>query len=166
MKALAGLIVPTTGRVICRARAAGRFAYLPQQAEIDRNFPVTIREFVTLGGWRSFGAFRAAPQALAERVREVVAAVGLFGEIDRQISALSVGQFQRALFGRLLLQDASVILLDEPFAAVDEATTGDLIAIMQRLHHEARTVIAALHDFEQVRTHFPQCLLLARRVIA
>ena len=85
---------------------------------------------------------------------------------SRLVGALSGGQFQRVLFARLLLQDASLILLDEPFRAVDAKTVADLIALILRWHGEGRTVIAALHDMEQVRAHFPATLLLAREVVA
>jgi zinc/manganese transport system ATP-binding protein len=77
-----------------------------------------------------------------------------------------VGEFQRALFARLLLQDASVILLDEPFATVDERTAEDLLRVVLHWHQTGRTVIAVLHDLDQVRAHFPTTLLLARACIA
>ena len=85
---------------------------------------------------------------------------------DVSVGALSGGQLQRVLFARLLLQDASIILLDEPFRAVDTKTVVDLIALIERWHKEGRTVLAALHDLEQVRAHFPDTLLLAREVVA
>lgn len=69
------------------------------------------------------------------------------------------------LFARLLLQDAGIILLDEPFTAIDARTTRDLVDIVTRWHGEGRTVIAVLHDFELVRAHFPQTLLLARELV-
>jgi zinc/manganese transport system ATP-binding protein len=83
----------------------------------------------------------------------------------RQIGALSAGQFQRVLFARLLLQDPKFIILDEPFTAIDAATTRDLIEIINRWKSDNRTIIAVLHDFDQVREHFPQTLLLAREPI-
>jgi zinc/manganese transport system ATP-binding protein len=86
--------------------------------------------------------------------------------LDRPIENLSVGEFQRALFARLLLQDAPLILLDEPFVALDERTTDDLLRLVVYWHQSGRTVIAVLHDFDQVRQHFPTALLLARSCIA
>jgi zinc/manganese transport system ATP-binding protein len=59
-----------------------------------------------------------------------------------------------------------VILLDEPFTAIDAKTAADLFALVQRWHAEERTVVAALHDLELVRTGFPQTLLLAREPVA
>ena len=70
------------------------------------------------------------------------------------------------LFARLLLQDAPIILLDEPFTAIDSKTVSDLLALVARWNSEKRTVLAVLHDEEMVRAHFPQTLLLAREKIA
>jgi zinc/manganese transport system ATP-binding protein len=79
---------------------------------------------------------------------------------------LSGGQMQRLLFARVLLQDARVIVLDEPFNAMDAKTQADLLALVAHWHAEGRTVLAALHDMEMVRAHFPQTLLLAREAVA
>jgi zinc/manganese transport system ATP-binding protein len=166
LKALAGVIRPTSGEVVCPAFARHRLAYLPQQDELDRDFPITVAELVALGDWRKFGSVREVPPGLAASVHEAVAAVGLLTVIDRPIAELSVGQFQRALFARLLLQDADAILLDEPFASLDESTTEDLLQFLQRWRGEGRTVVAVLHDLDRVRQHFPSTLLLARVPIA
>jgi zinc/manganese transport system ATP-binding protein len=100
-----------------------------------------------------------------QKALEALSAVGLDGFENRHIGALSAGQFQRVLFARLLLQDAKVILLDEPFTAIDARTTRDLLDIVARWHGDGRTVIAVLHDFEQVRAHFPETMLIARELI-
>jgi zinc/manganese transport system ATP-binding protein len=166
LKALAGIIRPITGEVTCSALARHRLAYLPQQAELDRGFPITVAELVALGDWRNFGSIREPPSRLAADVHAAVATVGLEAFIDRQIAELSVGQFQRALFARLVLQDADVILLDEPFAALDESTTDQLLNLLQRWREKGQTIVAVLHDLDRVRLHFPSTLLLARSPIA
>jgi zinc/manganese transport system ATP-binding protein len=166
LKSLAGIVRPTAGEVICAALARHRLAYMPQQDELDREFPITVAELVALGDWRNFGSVREPPRRLAASVSEALAAVGLSRVMDRQIAELSVGQFQRALFARLLLQDADVILLDEPFASLDESTTEDLLQFLRRWQGEGRTVVAVLHDFDRVRRHFPSTLVLARSLIA
>ena len=166
LKALAGIIRPMAGEVACAALARHRLAYLPQQTELDRGFPITVGELVALGDWRNFGSVREPPPRLAADVHEAVATVGLEAFINRQIAELSVGQFQRALFARLLLQDADVILLDEPFAAVDESTTDELLNLLQRWREKGQTIVAVLHDLDRVRLHFPSTLLLARSPIA
>jgi zinc/manganese transport system ATP-binding protein len=166
LKVLAGIIRPMAGEVACPALAHHRLAYLPQQAELDRAFPITVGELVALGDWRNFGSVREPPPRLAADVHEAVTTVGLEAFINRQIAELSVGQFQRALFARLLLQDADVILLDEPFAAVDESTTDELLNLLQRWREKGQTIVAVLHDLDRVRLHFPSTLLLARSLIA
>jgi zinc/manganese transport system ATP-binding protein len=166
LKALAGIIRPMTGEVTCSALARHRLAYLPQQAELDRGFPITVAELVALGDWRNFGSVREPPSHLAADVHAAVATVGLETFINRQIAELSVGQFQRALFARLVLQDADVILLDEPFAALDESTTDQLLNLLQRWREKGQTIVAVLHDLDRVRLHFPSTLLLARSPIA
>ncbi len=92
--------------------------------------------------------------------------MGLEGFEGRSVGSLSSGQFQRVLFARLLLQDAAVILLDEPFTAIDARTTADLLELVRAWHGQGRTVIAVLHDLQQIREHFPQTLLMARELIA
>ncbi|MFL5256702.1 MAG: metal ABC transporter ATP-binding protein [Rhodopila sp.] len=165
LNVLAGLLRPHRGQVLCHARTRHRVAYLEQQAALDRDFPVTVTELAGLGLWQRFGAFRTTPPALADRIDEALDTVGLSGLAQRRIGELSVGQMRRALFARLLLLDAEVMLLDEPFAAVDAATQQALLALLARWHAERRTVIAVVHDFDQVRAHFPATLVLARRAI-
>jgi len=99
-------------------------------------------------------------------VARAAAVTGLENLLKRSVEELSAGEFQRALFARLVLQDAAVILLDEPFASIDEATTEDLMGLVRRWHKEGRTVIAVLHDLDQVQQDFPTTLLLARACIA
>jgi zinc/manganese transport system ATP-binding protein len=118
------------------------------------------------GLWRRIGITRGVEQEDERAIAGAMAAVGLAGFERRPIGSLSGGQFQRALFGRLMLQDAELILLDEPFTAIDARTVADLTDLILRWHREGRTVVAALHDFDQVRAHFPETLLVAREAVA
>jgi len=166
IKAIVGLLKPAEGRVSTGDLKRADIAYLPQQAEIDRSFPITVADTVALGHWRRIGILGRLTGAMRKAVAEALSAVGLEGFEQRAIGSLSVGQFQRVLFARLLLQDARVILLDEPFNAIDARTTADLLDLVARWHGEQRTVVAVLHDMDQVRKHFPDTLLLARELIA
>jgi zinc/manganese transport system ATP-binding protein len=166
LNVIAGLVRPSSGRVICPARRQRRLAYLRQQTEFDRDFPLTVAELVAIGLWSRIGACRGVSQDGARQVADALGVVGLQELMHRRIGELSVGQIRRAFFARLLLQDASVILLDEPFAAIDAATTETLLALIAAWHREGRTVVAVMHDIDQARTHFPSALLLARRPIA
>lgn len=166
LKGIAGALKPLGGKIERQGFSARDIAYLPQAAEIDRSFPISVYDMVAMGFWRSAGHFGGIGRAHRARVFDAIAAVGLTGFEDRAIGTLSGGQMQRMLFARLLLQEAPVILLDEPFTAIDATTMADLVAIVERWHAENRTVIAVLHDFEMVRAHFPQTLLLAREKVA
>jgi zinc/manganese transport system ATP-binding protein len=166
LKALTGILPLQSGKLRSEAISQNRFAYLPQQVELNRDFPISVGELIALGGWRRFGSFQGPPDTLRDEVADAIEAVRLGGFLDRQIADLSAGEFQRALFARLLLQDPVVVLLDEPFAALDENTIEDLMGVVRRWHDEQRTVIAVLHDLDQVREHFPLTLLLARSCIA
>ncbi|MET3890081.1 zinc/manganese transport system ATP-binding protein [Bosea sp. OAE506] len=164
LKGIAGALSPLDGDIaLARGR---RLAYLPQQAELDRSFPIHVYDLVAMGLWNRAGIFGRIGGGAAAKIEAAIAAVGLAGFERRPIGALSGGQMQRALFARLLLQDADIILLDEPFTAIDARTTADLLALVQRWHGESRTVIAVLHDIETVRRAFPQTLLLARESVA
>jgi len=168
LRAVAGLHRPEEGRITV-ARADGspaRIALLPQHAGMDRGFPILCRDVVLQGLWSRLGAFRGASVADRDRASDALAAVGLRGFEERPVGEMSAGQFQRLLFARLLMQDADLILLDEPFNAVDARTAADLLDMVHRWHGEGRTVIAVLHDLELVRDAFPDCLLLAREKIA
>jgi zinc/manganese transport system ATP-binding protein len=166
LEALTGRIAPSGGRIEIAPDLLGRLAYLPQQSMIDRSFPLRALDLVMLGHWARLGAFRAADARLRSHAVEALDAVGLQGFERRPIGEMSVGQFQRLLFARVLLQDAPLILLDEPFNAIDARTSADLLAVVARWHGERRTVVAVLHDLDQVRGHFPDTLLLAREAVA
>jgi zinc/manganese transport system ATP-binding protein len=166
LAAILGSLAPTEGEVHMAHSLRRRIAWLPQQAAIDRSFPIRVFDLVALGHWSAVGSLRALNGAQHVQVQHALQAVGLCGFERRGIGELSAGQFQRVLFARVLLQDAPVILLDEPFNAIDARTTADLLGVVARWHAEARTVIAVLHDLEQVRSHFDRSLLLARRCVA
>ena len=165
MKALMGQLAPRAGAVTlgvpCR-----EIAYLPQAADLDLSFPINVYDFVAMGLWRRLGPWRGVDAAGRAAIARILADVGLEGFEARPVAALSGGQRQRMLFARLALQEARLILLDEPFAAVDERTVGDLLALIEGWRAEGRTIVAVLHDLALVRARFPDTLLLARHAVA
>ncbi|MEP9371241.1 zinc ABC transporter ATP-binding protein AztA [Mesorhizobium sp. KR1-2] len=164
MKGIVGVLKPMAGA--CLNTRNARIAYLPQQSELDRSFPARVVDLVSLGLWPRRGLLGRFTKEDREEVSKALKAVGLEGFETRPIDSLSGGQLQRALFARVLVQDAELILLDEPFNAVDAKTVSDLIQLIKRWHGENRTVMVVVHDLELVREHFPETLLLARRPVA
>ena len=167
LHAIARLVAPRHGSIeIAGAEARADLAYLPQSDSIDRDFPISVLEFAALGGWARIGALGRVPPELRSRGMNALQAVGLDELAGRMLGELSVGQFRRAQFARVIAQDAAIVLLDEPFAGVDAVTSDDLLWLMRCWHGEGRTVMVALHDLEQVLAIFPETLLLARKAIA
>ncbi|WP_062211496.1 metal ABC transporter ATP-binding protein [Aureimonas sp. AU12] len=165
LKGIMGLVPVSEGSIHLAGVSARDVAYLPQANDIDRSFPIDVMDLVALGAWRRVGVFGRITGRHLDKVLEAIHAVGLEGFEHRSIGTLSGGQLQRALFARMLVQDAKLLLLDEPFTAIDARTTSDLVRLMQGWHGEGRTIIAVLHDIELVREHFPETLLMARELV-
>ena len=165
-RGLVGILKPLSGTILTGGIDPKDIAYLPQTADIDRSFPISVFDFVGTGLWRRTGLFGGIGKGARGEIARALAAVGLSGFENRGIGTLSGGQMQRMLFARVLLQDARLIVLDEPFNAIDAKTSADLLALVRKWHAEGRTVLAALHDMDLVRAHFPEALLLARGKVA
>jgi zinc/manganese transport system ATP-binding protein len=160
LRAMLGLHRPTFGQVDRGGLVASDFALLPQGSQLDRSFPIACRDVVALAA-PGLGAFRALGKRRLTAALDAIKRVGLDGLEMRPVQALSAGQFQRLLFARTIFQDAAVILMDEPFSAVDEATTRLLLTIIHEWHAQGRTLVVVLHDMELVRHHFPDTLMLS-----
>ncbi|MBS1154720.1 MAG: hypothetical protein H6R07_644 [Proteobacteria bacterium] len=161
LKAMVGLL-PATGDI----EIHGEAGYLPQLTELDRQFPLTVAELALAGNWRTAGNWaRIQPQA-REQAHEALERVGLEDFATRSLATLSGGQLQRARFARLIVQNAPVVLLDEPFNSVDSRTLDILLAVLDEWHGAGKTLVTVVHDLALARSRFPSALLLAREVIA
>lgn len=162
LKGIAGRLRPLSGHIRLGTKS---LAYMPQIADLNRDFPVSVLDLALTGLCPKRGLFGGIAKGDRERALAAIARVGLTGFEARAIRTLSGGQLQRLLFARLMLQDAPLILLDEPFTAIDSRTIEDLLHIVAHWHAEGRTVVAVLHDLALVRSHFPKTLLLARDLL-
>jgi zinc/manganese transport system ATP-binding protein len=165
-KGIVGIVPTLAGSIDLCGLDRREVAYLPQVPDIERSFPIHVYDFVAMGLWRKTGLFGGIGRKERDQIHAAIAAVGLSGFERRPIGNLSGGQMQRVLFARLLLQDAQLIILDEPFNAIDSKTAADLFDLIRHWHAEQRTVLAALHDLDLVRANFPEVLLLAREPVA
>ena len=166
LKAIAGILKANDGEIIIENASRSEIAYLPQSSEIERNFPLSVAEFISTGLWQQSGGFGKIDNNIKAKLAESIKIVGLENFAEHSIEGLSIGQFQRVLFARLLLQEAKIILLDEPFNAVDNPTITKLIELIKLWHSQKRTIICVLHDYAQIKTYFPECLLLAGKCVA
>lgn len=166
IKGLVQFIKPSRGSIDIASGFREQMSLLPQLSDIDRSFPITVYDLVAMGAWRRLGFWRAYSREDTRRIHAAIGQVGLSECRHQLIGTLSGGQMQRALFARLIVRDAQILLLDEPFTAIDEHTQDDLMAIMQTWSAQGRTLITVLHDVALARQAFPQALLLARQVVA
>jgi zinc/manganese transport system ATP-binding protein len=166
LKAIMGQLKPTAGSIKLGLLTPKNIAYLPQSHKIDRQFPITVKDFISAGSWKRIGFWQKFSLIENELLKQVLNKVNLQGFEDRQISALSGGQFQRMLFARMLMQDADVLLLDEPFAAIDTQTTMDLMQVINDCQQQGKTIITVIHDLSLVSQFFPTVMLLANKLIA
>ena len=162
LRAVAGLHPLAAGSIDRHDLAVADIALLAQGSHLDRSFPITCRDAVALAAHR-LGPFQAVGRDRLLAAQAALQRVGLLDMASRPIQALSAGQFQRVLFARTIVQDARLILLDEPFTAVDTATTRLLLSVIQDWRIQGRTVIAVLHDMDLVQRHFPATVRLDDR---
>lgn len=160
VKMLLGLIEPLAGRLTWPAGRPAEIGYLAQMSEFDHRFPIRVRDLAAMGAWRGFGLRSGLDRAGRARVDAALDAAGVADLADRALHTLSGGQLQRTLFARVILQDAPLILLDEPFAAIDQTTEAHLLSIIRRWQAEGRAVVLVVHDLSSVLDHCSHALLL------
>lgn len=156
LKVIAGLQKPLSGKVIIDVPCKGGLSFLPQQQHLDRQFPISLQELVAAGFWGS----KQAPEMRSQRLKSALEDWCLTGLEHRPLMALSGGELQRALLARLSLAEASLLLLDEPHAALDELGQALLWKHIHAWHAQGRTLIVVCHDLAAVRQHIPQALLI------
>lgn len=163
LRAIAGLHPVASGRIEGGGPGV-RIGFLPQSSELDRSARISVQDFVGLGAQNGVGPHGAGPETA--RITAALTRLGIADLAERPVARLSAGQFQRLMFARLLMQEAEILLLDEPFTAVDADTEDALLDIIASWGEQGRIVIAVMHDHELIREAFPTTLLLARRMIA
>lgn len=166
IKAIVGQLALKSGEIVIADEYKRDLSLLPQHTELDRDFPMTTFDLVSMGVWRDLGPFRSLSAGQRQQIMQALLQVGLVEQAQDLIGSLSGGQLQRAFFARLLVRNAQVIILDEPFDAVDEDTQESLLLILKQWHEEGRTILIVLHDEELVKRLVPETLILGRSVVA
>jgi manganese/zinc/iron transport system ATP- binding protein len=170
LRAALGLVPADAGQALVLGlparRALDRVAYVPQREAVDWDFPITVREVVEMGRYRSAGWVRRLRRGDRVAVEAALERVGMTAYARRQIGELSGGQRQRVFLARALAQDAPVLVMDEPFAGVDARTESALLALLAEQRDEGRSVVLVHHDLGTVRRAFDWALVLNVRAIA
>ena len=145
LKGIMGQLAPLEGDIQLGDIEKDDIAYLPQQNMVDRSFPISVQEMVALGAWKHMGAFGRLRSKHKKKVAHALQRLGLSGFEKRLIGSLSGGQMQRVLFARLLVQEANLILLDEPFTALDIRTIGMLENALNNFVTQGGAVMLTSH---------------------
>ena len=159
LKTLAGFIPPVSGKVRWQVRRPV-IGWLAQRQELDQQFPLTVQDVVSQGAWPRLSLLYGMGPGMRKRIATALERVGLLSLAKAPINTLSGGQFQRMLFARIIVQQAPLVMLDEPFTGVDETTTEMLMSLILDMQRHGQTVLAVLHDSEKVARFFPQVLEL------
>lgn len=160
IQAIMGELRPVSGRVHCSIAKARR-AWLPQQLALDLSFPMSVEELVMTGTWPSHGSLKGYCAAHYRKGRDIMARLGISHLAHRPLGELSGGQRQRALIGRTLMQEAELLLLDEPFANVDRETVDILVNIFRQMAQSGVTLIIVLHDMDHLKRLADEVLVLS-----
>lgn len=166
-----GAVRPTAGTVTVdgasavAARAQGRIAYMPQSENVDWDFPVSVAEVVMMGRYGHMGFTRRPRPTDREAVVHALERVGLADLAGRQIGRLSGGQRKRAFIARAIAQEASLLLLDEPFAGVDSRSEATMVRLLRDLAAQGRTVLVSTHDLRGLAELADDAALLLQRVL-
>ena len=169
IKAMLGLVRPVSGAVSFQGRqAAGQkeIAYVPQSGSVDWDFPATVLDVVMMGRYGKLGWFRRPGRAEREMALAMLERVGMRAYAARQISRLSGGQQQRVFLARALAQEAEIYFMDEPFKGVDAQTEQTILALLQELKQQGKTVIVVHHDLQTVSEYFDWVALMNLQVVA
>lgn len=170
IKAALGLVPLASGWVKIYGRPYEEqrrlIGYVPQRESVDWDFPTDALDVVLMGRYGHLGWFRGPGRADRELAMECLRKVGMADYARRQISQLSGGQQQRVFLARALAQDASLYFMDEPFAGVDAATEKAIIAILNDLKAQRKTVLVVHHDLQTVPEYFDWVIMLNMRQIA
>lgn len=162
-KVLVGLLHPQSGRILTDGAEIG---YVTQRSSVDWSFPVSVHDVVMMGRVGKMGWFRWQRPSDRDVVRRSLAQVGMSDYADRQIGELSGGQQQRVFIARALAQEATILLMDEPFAGVDVPSQEAIVEMLDRLRQRSVTVLVSTHDLNLAAEHFDRLALLNRRLIA
>lgn len=170
LKAILNLVPPVHGRVeVFGAPLASqlpRVSYVPQRETVDWEFPINVLEVVLMGTYRDVGWFRRPGAKEGRRAVAALEDLGVGNLANAQIGQLSGGQQQRVFLARALVQNADLMILDEPLAGVDAATEEVIFELFRRLVAQGKTLIAVHHDLDTVRENFGHVVLIKGGVVA
>jgi manganese transport system ATP-binding protein len=171
-KTIMGTVKPDTGTVRINgqapaaARKTGVLGYVPQSEEVDWAFPLSVRDVVMTGRYGRMGLTRRPGKADRSAVDHALERVELTDLADRQIGQLSGGQKKRTFVARGIAQEATILLLDEPFAGVDKRSEATITTLLRELAGAGAAILVSTHDLHALPALADEAILLMRTVLA
>ena len=170
IKSMLGLIKKESGQVTYNAaplnKIQKKIAYVEQRKDLDQTFPINVFDLVNTGNYARLGLWRSAKEPELQRVQAALEKVALSSLAKRQIGNLSGGQLQRVFVARAIVQDAELIILDEPFVGIDMQSEQAIMKIMRQWRDEQKTIIVVHHDLNKVMTYFDDLVILNHGIVA
>lgn len=170
IKAILSLARPSFGTITFGKNhikdAKKTISYVKQRADNDLSFPIQVKDVVMLGAYPRLGLFKYPRKAHKKQVLDVLEKVDMLSFAKTQIGELSGGQLQRVFLARVLMQQAQLIFLDEPFAGIDAESEQKIIKILKKLRNEGKTIIVVYHDLANVVDYFDEVIILNKEIVA
>lgn len=169
VKTILGLVARESGQVAFKNQPLDlrkhRIAYVEQRKDLDLSFPIQVKTLVETGSYGQLGLFQKPGAREKAASRKAMQQVQIEDLADRQIGQLSGGQLQRAFVARAILQDADLIILDEPFVGIDAESEAQIMKILRLWKEEGRTILVIHHDLSKVHDYFDELILMNRGII-
>lgn len=143
-----------------------RIAYVPQRRDVDWSFPLSVLDVVLMGRYGKLGLLRRPSKHDRELALQALEQVRLVKRQACQIGELSGGQQQRVFLARALVQDADLLLLDEPFNGIDTTTQSVIFDLLCEQRQLGRTILLSTHDLHSVEQNCDQLVALNRKIVA
>lgn len=148
------------------AKERQKIAYVEQRADLDLTFPISVFELVLTGTYGKLGLFKSPGQAEKDLAMDALKQVNLEEFKNRQIGGLSGGQLQRVFVARAIVQQAEVVILDEPFVGIDMTSEAEIMKILKKWRDEGKTIIVVHHDLNKVANYFDNLVIMNHGIVA
>ncbi len=147
-------------------RVRQKIAYVEQRAALDLTFPISVFEVVLTGTYGKLGLFKSPGREEKEAARNALKQVNLLEFEHRQIGELSGGQLQRVFVARAIVQQADVVILDEPFVGIDMKSEEEIMNVLRGWRDDGKSIIVVHHDLNKVAAYFDDLLIMNHGIIA
>ena len=171
-KAIMGFVKSSGGRIelfggsVKDALKANLVAYVPQNEESERDFPVLVKDVVMMGRYGHMGFLKIPNDNDYGIVKDSLKKVGMLELENRQISELSGGQRKRVFLARALAQQSEIILMDEPFTGIDVNTEEEIMELLRAMKAEGKVMLISTHNLGSVPEFCDRTILLNKTVLA